>query len=167
MSEGKYFKNAQNVKERKDMTLAEAIVDALGVELDETKLTPSVLAMMRQLPTIDSSHLVNIESFFAKIVEDKKLNASDVPTLFLLMQELFLMYSELKMKATASDVAETLQILLQILILYKLKDTNIMTKEEKDSMLELLDSLINMCKNMIEFKDTVKKSRSWWMICMS
>lgn len=168
MSEAKYFKNAQNVKERKDMTLAEAIVDALGVELDETKLTPRVLAMMHQLPTVDSSHLANIETFFAKIVEDKKINASDVPTLFLLMQELFLMYGELKMKASASDVAETLQILLQILILYKLKDTDIMTKEEKDSILELLDSLINVCKNMIEFKDVVKKSRSWWMMsCMS
>lgn len=161
MSDAKYFKNAQNVKERKDMTLAEAIVDALGVELDETKLTPSVLEMMQRLPTIDSTHLNNIEKFFAKIVEDKKLDAADVPTLFLLMQELFLVYNELKVKASTSDVAETLQVLLQILILYKLKDTNILSTEEKESMLELLDSLIKMCTEMIEFKDTVKKSRSF------
>lgn len=157
----KYFKNAQNVKERKDMTLAEAIVDALGVELDEAKLTPSVLEMMQKLPTIDSTHLTNIETFFAKIIEDKKINAADVPTLFLLMQELFEIYKELKVKASTNDVAETLQVLLQILILYKLKDTNILTMEEKESMLGLLDSLIKMCTEMIEFKDTVKKSRSF------
>lgn len=161
MSDAKYFKSAQNAKERKDMTLAEAIVDALGVELDETKLTPSVLEMMQRLPTIDSKHLTNIETFFLKIVEDKKLNAADVPTLFLLMQELFQIYGELKVKATTSDVAETLQVLLQILILYKLKDTTILTMEEKESMLELLDNLIKMCTDMIEFKDTMKKSRSF------
>jgi hypothetical protein len=94
-------------------------------------------------------------------VEDKKLNAADVPTLFLLMQELFQIYAELKVKATTSDVAETLQVLLQILILYKLKDTTILTMEEKESMLELLDNLIKMCTDMIEFKDTMKKSRSF------
>lgn len=163
MSDAKYFKNAQNVKvkDRKDMTLAEAIVDALGVELDETKLTPGVLEMMQRLPTIDSTHLTNIETFFAKIMEDKKINAADVPTLFLLMQELFLIYKELNVKASTSDVGETLQVLLQILILYKLKDTNVLTEEEKESMLVLLDSLIKMCTDSIEFKDTVKKTRSF------
>ena len=157
----KYFKNAQNVKERKDMTLAEAIVDALGAELDESKLTPSVLEMMQRLPTIETTHLKNIETFFAKIIEYKKINAADVPTLFLLMQELFEIYNELKVKASTNDVAETLQVLLQILILYKLKDTNILTMEEKEMMLGMLDSLIKMCVEMIEFKDTARKSRSF------
>jgi hypothetical protein len=34
--------------------------------------------------------------------------------------------------------------------------------EEKESMLGLLDSLIKMCTEMIEFKDTVRKSRSFF-----
>jgi len=159
--DNKYFKDVKSIKDRKDMTLAEAIVDALGVELDESKLAPGVLEMMRRLPTVDSIHLANIEKFFAKIVEDKKINAADVPTLFLLMQELFVIYKELRVKASASEIGETLQVLLQILILYKLKDTDILTKEEKENVLELLDSLIKMCSEMIEFKDTVKKSRSF------
>lgn len=158
----KYFKDVKSVKDRKEMSLAEAIVDALGVELDESKLPPSVLEMMRRLPAIDSKHLTNIETFFAKIIEDKKINASDVPMLFALMQELFLVYDELRVKASASDIGETLQVLLQILILYKLKDTDILTTEEKENMLGLLDSLISMCTDMIEFKDTVKKSRSFF-----
>ena len=157
----KYFKEVKSVKDRKEMSLAEAIVDALGVELDESKLPPTVLEMMKRLPGIDSKHLVNIETFFGKIIEDKKLNASDVPMLFALMQELFIIYDELRVKATASDIGETLQVLLQILILYKLKDTDILTIEEKENMLGLLDSLIKTCSDMIEFKDTVKKSRSF------
>ena len=164
MSEKKsvnFFKDVKDVKDRKEMTLAEAVVDALGSELDETKLSPNVLQMMQLLPTTDSTHLTNIDAFFVKIMADKKIDASDVPTLFLLMKELYLIFTELNIKASASEVGETLQVLLQILILYKLDDPALFSIPDKETLLGLLDNLIKMCIDMMEFKGTAKKSTSF------
>ena len=155
-----FFKEVKDLKDRKEMTLAEAIVDALGSELDETKLSPNVLKMMQLLPATESAHLSKIDTFFKKIVEDKKISASDVPTLFLLMQELYALYNDLHIKTSSSEVGETLQVLLQILILYKLNDTSVFSTEDKETMLALIDSLIKMCTNMMEFKGTIKKHKS-------
>ena len=149
-------------KDRKDMSLAEAVVDALGVELEEIELTPRVKTMLQKLPSVDEKHLKNIESFFNKIVEDKEINAQDIPLLFALMQELFLLYDELRMKVNAFDVGQTLKVIVQVLILYRLKESDVLTKEQKDGLVSSMDTLLQISTEMIELKDTAKKARSWF-----
>ena len=149
-------------KDRKDMSLAEAVVDALGVELEEIELTPRVKTMLQKLPSVDEKHLKNIESFFNKIVEDKEINAQDIPLLFALMQELFLLYDELRMKVNAFDVGQTLKVIVQVLILYRLKESDVLTKEQKDGIVSSMDTLLQISTEMIELKDTAKKARSWF-----
>ena len=144
------------------MSLAEAVVDALGVELEEIELTPRVKTMLQKLPSVDEKHLKNIESFFNKIVEDKEINAQDIPLLFALMQELFLLYDELRMKVNAFDVGQTLKVIVQVLILYRLKESDVLTKEQKDGLVSSMDTLLQISTEMIELKDTAKKARSWF-----
>ena len=153
-------------KDRKDMSLAEAVVDALGVDLEDIELTPSVKKMMKKLPAVDGKYLKNVESFFDKIVEDKEINAHDIPILLALMQELFLLYDELRMKVSSFDVGQTLKVLVQILMLYKLKDSDVLTQEQKNGIFSSIDALLQMSTNMIELKDTAKQARSWfnWML---
>jgi hypothetical protein len=153
-------------KDSKDMSLAEAVVDALGGDLEDIELTPSIKKMMKKLPAVDGKYLKNIESFFDKIVEDKEINAHDIPILLVLMQELFLLYDELRMKVSSFDVGQTLKVLVQILMLYKLKDSDILTQEQKNGIFSSMDGLLEMSTNMIELKDTAKQARSWfnWML---
>ena len=146
----------------KEVPIANAILDTFGAKIDNMKLTPTVLEMMKKLPSVDPTHLKNIDAFFEKIIADKKLDSSDIMQVFGLMQELFLIYDELRVKATTADVGETLKVLLHILILYKLKDSDVLTNEQKDEILNLLDIMIKMCSEMIEYKTTVKKAKSWF-----
>lgn len=164
--EKKEEKKEEVKKDRKDMSLAEAVVDALGVELEEIELTPRVKKMLKKLPSVDEKHLKNIESFFNKIVEDKEINAQDIPLLFALMQELFLLYDELRMKVNAFDVGQTLKVIVQVLILYRLKESDVLTKEQKDGLVSSMDTLLQISTEMIELKDTAKKARSWlnWIL---
>jgi hypothetical protein len=149
-------------KDRKEMSLAEAVVDALGVELEDIELTPTVKNMMKKLPSVDEKYLKNIESFFNKIVEDKEINAQDASLLFALMQELFLLYDELRMKVNAFEVGQTLKVLVQVLILYRLKESDVLTKEQKDGLVSSMDTLLQICTEMIELKDTARKAHSWF-----
>ena len=162
VEEKKEEKKEEVKKDRKDMSLAEAVVDALGVVLEEIELTPSVKKMMKKLPAVDGKYLKNVESFFDKIVEDKEINAHDIPILLALMQELFLLYDELRMKVSSFDVGQTLKVLVQILMLYKLKDSDVLTQEQKDGIFSSMDALLQMSTNMIELKDTAKQARSWF-----
>ena len=97
-----------------------------------------------------------------KIVEDKEINAQDIPLLFALMQELFLLYDELRMKVNAFDVGQTLKVIVQVLILYRLKESDALTKEQKDGLVSSMDTLLQISTEMIELKDTAKKARSWF-----
>jgi hypothetical protein len=146
----------------KEIPIADAILDTLGAKIDKMNLTPAVLEMMKKLPRVNPVHLKNIDTFFEKIIADKKLDASDIMQVFGLMQELFNIYDELRVKATTTEVGETLKVMFHILILYKLKDSDVLTAEEKDGILNLLDVMIKMCSEMIEYKTTIKKAKSWF-----
>jgi hypothetical protein len=146
----------------KEVPIAEAIMDTLGAKIDKMNLTPAVLEMMKKLPTVDPVHLKNIDAFFEKIIADKKLDSSDIMQVFGLIQELFIIYEKLRVKATTEEVGETLKVLLHILILYKLRNSDVLTVEQKNEILNVLDAMIKMCSEMIEYKSSLKKAKSWF-----
>lgn len=148
-------------KPKNEMNLAEIIIDYLGVEKKDIELTPKLLKMMKELPTIEKCHLENIEIFFTKIVEDKKIDMKDLPELIGLMQELFIIYDNLRMKADASDVGKVFKVLIQVLILYRLEDSDKLTQEQKDALLSTFGTVIGLCSQMIDLKDTQKTLKKW------
>lgn len=153
-------------KKKSEMILAEIVVDYLGLEKKEVELTPKLQKMMAKLPAIEKLHLENVEKFFNKIIEDKEINVKDMPSIVGLMQELFVIYDDLRMKASAADIGKVFNVLIQVMVMYKLEDSDKLTQEEKDAILNTLDTCIGLCTQMIDLKETQKAMKRWlWAPC--
>jgi hypothetical protein len=138
--------------------LAEIIEDV--VSLDEVNLLPRTKVLLKKLPKVDVKHLDNIESFFKIMMNDKKIDMKDVPVCMSLIQELFILYESLRARVNSADVGNVLRVLVDVLILYRLKDTKTWTAEEQESILKVLDTLIAMAVEMIDLKEKSKKINS-------
>lgn len=148
-------------KPRKEMNLAEVIVDFLGLEKKDIEIPKHVETMMSRLPAIDKSHLERIETFFNKIIADKVVDIKDLPEIVALMQELTIVYDTLRSKAKASDVGVVFKSLVHLLVIYRLSDEESWTQEEKDKITSALDICLNMCAQMIDFTATQRTCRRW------
>ena len=148
-------------KAKSEMNLAEIVVDYLGLEKPEIELTPKLKKLMQKIPTVEKSHLDNIEHFFTKIVEDKKINMKDMPELVGLMQELFVLYNTLRLKVDAYDIGTLFKVLIQILVLYRLDSSDKLTQEQKDAIVNTMDTIVGLCSQMIELKDAQKALKKW------
>lgn len=148
-------------KPRKEMNLAEVIVDFLGLEKKDIEIPKHVETMMSRLPAIDKSHLERIETFFNKIIADKVVDVKDLPEIVALMQELTIVYDTLRSKAKASDVGVVFKSLVHLLVIYRLSDEESWTQEEKDKITSALDICLNMCAQMIDFTATQRTCRRW------
>lgn len=146
-------------KSKDEMNLLEVVVHYLGTEKAEIPLTPQTEKLLKQLPAVDKKHLENVEGFFNEIIEDKQINMKDLPHLIGLLQELFLMYDSLRLKASAKDVSVIIKTLIQLLIMYKLENSDKLTKEQKDAILQSLDTVLELCIQMIDLKDAQKKCK--------
>lgn len=148
-------------KAKSEMNLAEIVVDYLGLEKPEIELTPKLKKLMQRIPTVEKSHLDNIEKFFTKIVEDKEINMKDMPELVGLMQELFILYNTLRLKVDAYDIGTLFKVLIQMLVLYRLESSDKLTQEQKDALVNTLDTIVGLCSQMIELKDAQKALKKW------
>jgi hypothetical protein len=153
-------------KKKSEMNLAEIVVDYLGLEKKEVELSPKLQKMMAKLPAIEKIHLENVEKFFNKIIEDKEINVKDMPSIVGLMQELFFIYDDLRMNASATDIGKVFNVLIRVMVMYKLEESDKLTQEEKDAILNTLDTCIGLCKQMIDLKETKKAMKRWlWTPC--
>lgn len=148
-------------KAKSEMNLAEIVVDYLGLEKPEIELTPKLKKLMQKISTVEKSHLDNIEHFFTKIVEDKEINMKDMPELVGLMQELFVLYNTLRLKVDAYDIGTLFKVLIQILVLYRLDNSDKLTQEQKDAIVNTMDTIVGLCSQMIELKDAQKALKKW------
>jgi len=147
-------------KDRKDMTMAEIIEDAVASELAELPMTPRVKLLLKKLPKVDEKHLNNIEAFFKVIVEDKKIDMKDVPACMSLIQELFILYESLRTKVSSADIGSLLETVVKLLILYRVKDTKVLSGEQEESVMKSLDILIALAVEMMDLKELSKKVNS-------
>jgi hypothetical protein len=149
-------------KERKDMNLVEILTDALGIETDEISMTPKMKSMLLKLSSVDMKYLKNIETFFNTILADKQVNMTDIPVVMSLVQELFLLYDSLRFKISGNDIGSLFEFLIKLMILYKVKGTDALSLDQKETILKVLDCFIKAAVNMIELKETSKKMNSIW-----
>jgi hypothetical protein len=149
-------------KERKDMNLVEILTDALGIETDEISMTPKMKSMLLKLSSVDMKYLKNIETFFNTILADKQVNITDIPVVMSLVQELFLLYDSLRFKISGNDIGSLFEFLIKLMILYKVKGTDALSLDQKETILKVLDCFIKAAVNMIELKETSKKMNSIW-----
>ena len=107
-------------------------------------------------------YLKNIETFFNTILADKQVNMTDIPVVMSLVQELFLLYDSLRFKISGNDIGSLFEFLIKLMILYKVKGTDALSLDQKETILKVLDCFIKAAVNMIELKETSKKMNSIW-----
>lgn len=130
---------------------------------EKLKLTPTLKSMVLTLSNVRLETLVKIEKLLEKIMEDKKLDVKDVPPLISLLDEVYRIYMTLKMKdVKPEDCATLLKIVTIGLYNFKFKDK--FTEEERETIMEGFNVIIDTAVTLIDLKDSVPKPRclpSW------
>lgn len=144
-------------KERNEMNVKETIVDHLDSLRQNEDVKKEVSSLMLQI-TGDNSHMEKIEKLFNRIIEDKKVNISDVGDIVLLLEELYVIYN--KSKVDCKVLSETLKSIISLLLTYRLDKSDKLTQEEKDAIMNTLDSLLTLCVELMEFKGKQKSLKS-------
>ena len=154
-------KKEEPKKERKDMSLVEIVEDALKVKETEVELVDQVKPFLQKLLKAEAKHFENIEAFFKVMMEDKQITMKDVPACMGLLQELFLLYDKLKSRVSGADVGKTFKALIELMVLYRLKDSSVWTDAQREDIMKVLDTLISLSVDMMDLKETSKKMNSW------
>ena len=154
-------KKEEPKKERKDMTLVEIVEDALKAKETEVELVDQVKPFLQKLLKAEAKHFENIEAFFKVMMEDKQITMKDVPACMGLLQELFLLYDKLKSRVSGADVGKTFKALIELMVLYRLKDSSVWTDAQREDIMKVLDTLISLSVDMMDLKETSKKMNSW------
>mgnify|MGYP000459222819 FL=1 len=122
------------------------------------KVTPLIKSMVVLLSNIRSETLEKIEILIQKIMEDKKVDIKDVPAIILLLENLYKIYMELEMRdVSAEDCATLLKIVSVGMYNYKFQDK--FTEEERESILEGFNLIIDTSVTLIDLKETIPKPR--------
>lgn len=125
---------------------------------EKIKVTPLIKDMVILLSTIRSDTLEKIEILVGKIMEDKKVDVKDAPVIILLIEELYKVYMEMEMRDVSADDCATLMKLISVgMYNYKFKDK--FTEEERDSILEGFNLIIDTSVTLIDLKETIPKPK--------
>jgi len=143
---------------KKEMLLADIVSGYLALEQKEIALSPKVILMIQRLLQHDKDNLGKIETLFNKIVDDKKVNAKDIPELIEIIKELYKFFKQLFVrKITADDCGTILKLIIHLLVTYRLDED----AEKKEALLkelnEVLDVVIVSCAGLIDFKASIPK----------
>lgn len=145
------------IKSKTEMTLSEILMDFLLPDSNKIVITPKLKQMIALLKVSEDtiSHLENMEVLFAKIVEDKQINVMDMGAIIELLKEMYIMYDTMRMKVTAEEVGNVFKVLAQEFVRYKL--SNQVSDEEKDVIIGSIFTIITLCTQMIDLKETTKQ----------
>jgi hypothetical protein len=125
---------------------------------EKIKVTPLIKDMVILLSTIRSDTLEKIEILVGKIMEDKKVDVKDAPVIILLIEEVYKVYMEMEMRDVSADDCATLMKLISVgMYNYKFKDK--FTEEERDSILEGFNLIIDTSVTLIDLKETIPKPK--------
>lgn len=138
-----------------EMDLLEIIKDSIDSEKKDI-VSENVKPLLLKLSIVHKKHLDNIETFFNQIMKDKKIDIKDLPVLIGLVQELFILYDELKAKIKGSDIGAVLRAFIVLLLQYKCDLFQDLTEEQKTDILASLDTILELSTQLIELKDTRK-----------
>ena len=143
---------------KKDMEIMDILKEYLNGDKKEMPITPRVVLMFTRLLDANPESLKKIEELFATIMADKKINAKDIPSLILIIKELYRFFKTLFVrKISAEDCGTVLKVILFLLIQYRL-DEDPETKELiRNEVILVLDSVIGSCVDLIEFKEKIPK----------
>ena len=149
-------------KDRKDMDLVEIIQDVVSTkDFSELSISPRVMRLLTRVSKKeDAKRWENVEAYFKIIVQDKKVDAKDLPVIMSLMQELFILYDGLRLRFTSKEIGDVLKSVVELLVLYRLKDSADLSEEQRGVVMTSLDSFIALSVEMIDLKAKAKQVNS-------
>ena len=143
---------------KKDVLLADILVEYLGAESKEVELSSRQVLMVRRLLQHDSVNLGNIEKLVGTILADKKINAKDIPELIQLVKELYKFFKQLFLRRiSADDCGAVLKAIVHVLITYRLDEDTEAKDALKKDLSEILDSAVAASVELIELKEKLPK----------
>jgi superfamily II DNA helicase RecQ len=146
-------------KEKKEMNVKETIIDHLDSLKKNEDIKKEVSTLMLQI-TGDESHMDKVEALFNRIIEDKKVNISDIGDIVLLLEELYIIYNKSKLRVNSNVLSETLKSVISLLLSYRLEKSDKLTDEEKNELISSLEKIIDLCVELLDFKDKNKTLKS-------
>lgn len=154
----------EEVVEKTFMDMIKSLVDS-----DKKDVPKNVKKMFSKLLSVEEEHLKKIEVFVCRILADKKIAIDDVPPMILLWQELYVLYDKMSLKTPTEDICLVFKKLIGLLIERELSRNKELNEEEINSLLLSLNTLLDMCVDMVELKDTQRKLRSMfsYFVCGS
>ena len=150
----------ENDQTKNEMNLSVLLLHFLRLESNKKTLTSKMKQMIVLLPLMKSgenamSHLENMEVLFTKIVADKKINVMDTREIIELLKEMYIIYDTMQLSVTAEEVEKVFKVLVQVFVEYKLG--NQLSAEEKDVLIGSINTILTLCTQMIDLKETTKK----------
>jgi len=149
-------------KDRKDMDLVEIIQDVVNTkDFSELSISPRLMRLLKRVSKKeDAKRWENVEAYFKIIVQDKKVDAKDLPVIMSLMQELFILYDGLRLRFTSKEIGDLLKSVVELLVLYRLKDSADLSEEQRGAVMTSLDIFIGLSVEMIDLKAKAKQVNS-------
>jgi hypothetical protein len=118
------------------------------IELHKNEFSPQILSIVTSIIE-NKSFLENVEKLFQKIVDDKKINALDIPLLVILLQEMFVLFQNSSF--TFQDYTAVLKMLILILVSKNIDGK--LNPSEQVLIMNTIDAVLECCIQLVEWKE--------------
>ena len=152
----------ETIKEPKSVVLL--LLNVLSSEIRITKinfvLTDDITEVLYKLIYFSPEFLNEIDKLANEIIKDNKIDSNDIPNLILLIKKLYELIYKLKdIKFDDAKKVEICSSILKFLIRFLIEERKVNIKSEnKEIILELIDTLIDSCISLIHFSGNIKKN---------
>lgn len=124
------------------------------------ELNSDTTSVLYKLIYFSPDFLNEIDKLVNEIIKDNKIDSNDIPNLILLIKKLYELI--LRLKEINFDDAKKVEIcanILKFLVRFLVEERKVnINSENKDLVLELIDTLIDSCISLIHFSGNFKKN---------
>lgn len=124
------------------------------------ELSDDTTSVLYKLIYFSPDFLNEIDKLVNEIIKDNKIDSNDIPNLILLIKKLYELIHKLKeINFTDAKKVEICSNILKFLIRFLVEERKVnINSENKELVLELIDTLIDSCISLIHFSDNIKTS---------
>jgi hypothetical protein len=150
------------IKEPKSIVLL--LLNVLSSEINIAKinfvLTDDITEVLYKLIYFSPNFLNEIDTLVNEIIKDNKIDSADIPNLILLIKKIYELICKLKdIKFDDAKKVEICSSILKFLIRFLIEERKVNIKSEnKEIILELIDTLIDSCIGLIHLSSNLNKS---------
>jgi len=122
------------------------------------ELNDDTTSVLYKLIYFSPDFLNEIDKLVNEIIKDNKIDSNDIPNLILLIKKLYELIHRLKeINFDDAKKVEICSTILKFLVRFLVEERKVnINNENKELVLELIDTLIDSCISLIHFSDNIK-----------